>query len=162
MPCGRASGTTPWTVPARVKPRAIAAFPTDGLGDPVDRVWTTSVTRCGRTCGCVRGQSTLFTRKAMPMMPESRRRRGNHRVAEERIAALAIEFIAYCFRRRSVGWPQLYDEMCYVAGNRLYKGMGYDELKDAGLDFTLSGLARTSRVAAEVTSSMRREAALAS
>src|SRR5437899_9810593 len=89
-------------------------------------------------------------------------RRGSHRVAEERIAALAIEFIAYCFRRRSVGWPQLYDEMCYVAGNRLYKGMGYDELKDAGLDFTLSGLARTSRVAAEVTSSMRREAALAS
>ena len=87
---------------------------------------------------------------------------GYHRVAEERIAALAIEFIAYCFRRRSVGWPQLYDEMCYVAGNRLYKGMGYDELKDAGLDFTLSGLARTSRVAAEVTSSMRREAALAS
>ena len=97
------------------------------------------------------------------MMPKSRPRRGNHRVAEERvaeerIAALAIEFIAYCFRRRSVGWPQLYDEMCYVAGNRLYKGMGYDELKDAGLDFTLSGLARTSRVAAEVTSSMRREA----
>ena len=48
--------------------------------------------------------------------------------------------------------------MCYVAGNRLYKGMGYDELKDAGLDFTLSGLARTSRVTAEVTRSMRREA----
>jgi len=79
-------------------------------------------------------------------------------VAEERIAALAIEFIAFCFQRRSVEWPQLYDEMCYVAGNRLYKGLGYDELREAGLDFTLSGLARTSRVAAEVTRSMRREA----
>jgi len=52
--------------------------------------------------------------------------------------------------------------MCYVAGNRLYKGLGYDELKEAGLDFTLSGLARTSRVTSEVTTSMRREAALAS
>lgn len=90
-------------------------------------------------------------------------RRANHEVAEERIAALAIEFIAFCFERRSVGWPQLYDEMCYVAGNRLYKGLGYDELKDeAGLDFTLSGLARTSRVTAEVTRSMRHQAALAS
>ncbi|HUQ16556.1 MAG TPA: hypothetical protein VM070_02090 [Candidatus Saccharimonadales bacterium] len=82
-------------------------------------------------------------------------------MAEERIAALAIDFITFCYKRREVEWPQLYDEMCYVAGNRLYKGLGYDELKDAGLDFTLVGLARTSRVATEVTRSMRREAALA-
>jgi len=79
-------------------------------------------------------------------------------VAEERIASLAIEFIAFCFQRRAVGWPQIYDEMCYVAGNRLYKGLGYDELREAGLDFTLSGLARTSRVTAEVTRSMRHQA----
>lgn len=90
------------------------------------------------------------------------RGRGTVRVAEERIAALAVEFIEFCFRRRSVGWPQIYDEMCYVAGNRLYKGLGYDELKAAGLDFTLSGLARTSRVTSEVTRSIRNEAALAS
>lgn len=83
-------------------------------------------------------------------------------MAEERIAALAVEFITFCFNRRAVGWPQIYDEMCYVAGNRLYKGLGYEELRAAGLDFTLSGLARTSRVTAEVTRSMRAEAALAS
>ena len=82
-------------------------------------------------------------------------------MAEERIAALAIDFITFCYKRREVEWPQLYDEMCYVAGNRLYKGLGYDELKEAGLDVTLVGLARTSRVATEVTRSMRREAALA-
>ena len=82
-------------------------------------------------------------------------------MAEERIAALAIEFIVFCFQRRAVGWPQIYDEMCYVAGNRLYKGLGYEELKEAGLDFTLAGLARTSRVTAEVTRTMRREPALA-
>jgi hypothetical protein len=103
----------------------------------------------------------LFAVKPVPMMRRSRRRKDTE-LGEERIAALAIEFIAFCFERRSVGWPQLYDEMCYVAGNRLYKGLGYEELKAAGLDFTLSGLARTSRVTAEVTRSMRREAALAS
>jgi hypothetical protein len=103
----------------------------------------------------------LFAVKPVPMMRRSRRRK-DIELGEERIAALAIEFIAFCFERRSVEWPQLYDEMCYVAGNRLYKGLGYEELKEAGLDFTLSGLARTSRVTAEVTRSMRREAALAS
>ena len=105
---------------------------------------------------------TLFASAVMPMMRRSRRGKGHRGVAEERIAALAVEFIAFCFQRRSVGWPQIYDEMCYVAGNRLYKGLGYDELREAGLDFTLSGLARTSRVTSEVTRTMRREAVLAS
>ena len=124
----------------------------------VDGLWTTSVSGCGRTCGCVCGQRTLLPRKPVPMMRMSRGGGAITQVAEERIAALAIEFIAFCFQRRSVEWPQLYDEMCYVAGNRLYKGLGYEELREAGLDFTLSGLARTSRVTAEVTRSMRREA----
>ncbi len=72
-------------------------------------------------------------------------------MADERAAGLAIEFISFCFERRGVGWPQLYDEMCYVAGNRLYKGLGYEELAAAGIDFTLGGLAQTSRIAGEVT-----------
>src|SRR5260221_9467508 len=124
----------------------------------VDEMWTVSASGCGRTCGCVRGQRSLFAHARMPMMRRSRRGEGAHGVAEERIAALAVEFIAFCFQRRSVGWPQIYYEMCYVAGNRLYKGLRYDELKEAGLGFTLSGLARTSRVTSEVTRSMRREA----
>ena len=82
-------------------------------------------------------------------------------MSDERVAALAVEFIVFCFRRRSVEWPLLYDEMCYVAGNRLYKGLGYDELKEAGLDFTLVGLAKTSRLANEVTRRMRQQAAVA-
>jgi hypothetical protein len=48
--------------------------------------------------------------------------------------------------------------MCYVAGNRLYRGLGYDELQEAGIDFTLAGLARTSRLANEVTKRMRQGA----
>jgi len=80
---------------------------------------------------------------------------GGDGVPDEKIAQVAIDFIAFCFERRGVGWPVLYDEMCYVAGNRLYRGLGYDELQEAGLDFTLAGLARTSRLANEVTKRMR-------
>jgi hypothetical protein len=48
--------------------------------------------------------------------------------------------------------------MCSVASKRLYRGLGYDELKDAGLDFTLVGLARTSRLTNEVTKRLRQGA----
>ena len=70
---------------------------------------------------------------------------------DERIAQVAIDFILFCFERRGVGWPSLYDEMCFVAGNRLYRGLGYEELQEAGLDFTLGGLGKTSRLVNEVT-----------
>lgn len=77
-------------------------------------------------------------------------------MADEQIAQVVIDFIAYCFARRPVEWPQLYDEMCFVAGNRLFKGLGYEELREAGLDLTLGGMGRTSRLASEVTKRIRR------
>ncbi len=73
----------------------------------------------------------------------------------EDLAQVAIDFILFCFARRAVDWPLLYDEMCYVASNRLYRGLGYEELREVGLDLTLGGLVRTSRVANEVTREMR-------
>ncbi len=79
-------------------------------------------------------------------------------LSEERIAQVAIDFITFCFERRGAGWPSLYDEMCYVAGNRLYRGLGYEELREAGLDFTLGGLGRTSRIVNEVTRRMHQGA----
>ena len=72
-------------------------------------------------------------------------------LSDERVAQVAIDFITFCFERRGVGWPSLYDEMCYVAGNHLYRGLGYEELREAGLDFTLDGLGKTSRLVNEVT-----------
>ncbi len=81
---------------------------------------------------------------------------------DERIAQVAIDFIMFCFERRGAGWPFLYDEMCYVAGNRLYRGLGYEELRDVGLDFTLGGLGKTSRLVNELTRHASRPAALAS
>lgn len=72
-------------------------------------------------------------------------------MADEHVADMAIEFIAFCFERSQREWPRLYDEMCYVASKRLYRGLGYDELKDAGVDLTFSGMAKMSRTAKEVT-----------
>lgn len=76
-------------------------------------------------------------------------------MSEGQIADTAIEFIAFCFERSQREWPKLYDEMCNVASKRLYKGLGYDELKDAGVDLTFSGMAKMSRIAKEVTRDVR-------
>ena len=35
----------------------------------------------------------------------------------------AVEFIRFCYRRRRVGWPELYDEMCAVAARGLFRGL---------------------------------------
>jgi hypothetical protein len=90
-----------------------------------------------------------------------RRIAGEDGVPDERIAQVAIDFIAFCFERKGADWPVLYDEMCFVAGKRLYRGLGYEELKEAGLDFTLAGLARTSRLTNEVTKRLRQGAVAA-
>ena len=49
----------------------------------------------------------------------------------------AIDFVRFCHRRRHVGWPELYDEMCAVAGRGLYRGYGADELSSIGIGFGL-------------------------
>jgi hypothetical protein len=49
----------------------------------------------------------------------------------------AAEFIRFCYRRRRVGWPELYDEMCAVAARGLFRGLGADELAAHGIAFGL-------------------------
>jgi len=50
----------------------------------------------------------------------------------------AVEFVRFCYSRRGVGWPELYDEMCAVAGRGLFRGWGPDELAEQGITFGLS------------------------
>jgi hypothetical protein len=52
----------------------------------------------------------------------------------------AVEFVRFCYLRRRVSWPELYDEMCLVAARGSFRGMGYDDLTELGVNFTLSGL----------------------
>ncbi len=49
----------------------------------------------------------------------------------------AIDFVRFCYRRRHVGWPELYDEMCAVAGRGLYHGYCADDLGRIGIGFAL-------------------------
>jgi hypothetical protein len=49
----------------------------------------------------------------------------------------AVEFVRFCYRRRRVGWPELYDEMCAVAGRGSFKGYGADDLATIGIGFSL-------------------------
>ncbi len=62
----------------------------------------------------------------------------------------AIEFVRFCYRRRRVGWPELYDEMCAVANQGLYQGWGLDELSEHGIGFSLFETPTLARVAADV------------
>ncbi|MFI5259779.1 MAG: hypothetical protein ACHQ01_09265 [Candidatus Limnocylindrales bacterium] len=50
----------------------------------------------------------------------------------------ALDFVKFCHRRRRVGWPELYDEMCHVAGRGLYHGWGFGELAEHGIAFGLA------------------------
>ena len=51
-----------------------------------------------------------------------------------------LEFVRFCYRRRRVAWPALYDEMCAVAARGAFRGLGYAELAEHGISFCLGDL----------------------
>ena len=71
----------------------------------------------------------------------------------------AEAFVRFCYQRRRVGWPELYDEMCAVATRGLYQGMGAEALADIGVGFSLFETPRLAqlviRVAAEEQAARR-------
>jgi hypothetical protein len=62
------------------------------------------------------------------------------------------EFILFCVRRRGKNWPALYDEMARVAGQRLFKGLGYSELRQIGLSLAASNIDNLIRFVDQITS----------
>jgi len=54
----------------------------------------------------------------------------------------AIDFVRFCYRRRRVGWPELYDEMCAVAARREFNGWDHEQLAERGLTFSLYEMPR--------------------
>jgi hypothetical protein len=62
----------------------------------------------------------------------------------------ALEFVRFCHRRRRVGWPELYDEMCAVANRGLYRGWGTDELGAEGIGFSLFELPALASMVSQV------------
>jgi hypothetical protein len=57
-----------------------------------------------------------------------------------------------------VGWPELYDEMCAVAGRGLFRGWGPDELAEHGIGFGLSEMYRMASFVTEVVAEDRARA----
>jgi hypothetical protein len=51
-----------------------------------------------------------------------------------------LEFVRFCYRRRRVAWPDLYDEMAAVAARGAFRGLGYFELAEHGIHFSLDHL----------------------
>jgi hypothetical protein len=66
-------------------------------------------------------------------------------------SADAVDFVRFCYRRRRVGWPELYDEMCAVAGRGAFQGWGFAELAEHGIGFTLSDMPGLAAIAAVVS-----------
>jgi hypothetical protein len=64
----------------------------------------------------------------------------------------AEAFVRFCYQRRRVGWPELYDEMCAVATRGLFRGMGHDALAEIGVGFSLSGTPRLAALVARIVS----------
>jgi len=65
-------------------------------------------------------------------------------------SADAAEFVRFCYRRRRVGWPDLYDEMCAVGSRGLFRGWGIAELGDHGIGFSLFAMPTLAALVAEV------------
>jgi len=61
--------------------------------------------------------------------------------ADPAVTAKAVEFVRFCYARRRVGWPELYDEMCSVARRGLYEGWGPTELEECGIGFRIEEMA---------------------
>lgn len=66
-------------------------------------------------------------------------------------ADAALDFVRFCHRRRRVGWPELYDEMCHVARRGLYHGWGFGELAEHGIAFGLAEMPRLARLVGDVS-----------
>ena len=64
----------------------------------------------------------------------------------------AAEFIRFCYRRRRVGWPELYDEMCAVAARGMFRGLGVEDLAAHGIGFGLSDMPALAAMAAGIVS----------
>ncbi|MBX3030594.1 MAG: hypothetical protein KF809_10565 [Chloroflexi bacterium] len=67
-----------------------------------------------------------------------------------------VAFIRYCYQRRRIGWPELYDEMCAVAARAEFRGLDYDRLADLGVRFSLTEMTRLAALAQEVVADERR------
>lgn len=64
----------------------------------------------------------------------------------ETVDPVVRDFILFCVQRQGKEWPALYDEMCWVAGRRLFRGLDYTDLRKLGLSLSLNSIEDTIRM----------------
>lgn len=69
----------------------------------------------------------------------------------ENLNPVARDFILFCTQRNHKEWPALYDEMCWVVGHRLFRGLGYAELRKVGISLSLANIEKTISMVDAVT-----------
>jgi len=69
----------------------------------------------------------------------------------ETLNPVARDFILFCVHRHGKEWPALYDEMCWVAGHRLFRGVSYAELRGLGLSLSHTNVEDSIRMVDTVT-----------
>ena len=69
----------------------------------------------------------------------------------ETLNPVARDFILFCIQRQGKEWPALYDEMCWVAGHHLFRGLGYADLRRLGLSLSLTNIEDTIRMVDAIT-----------
>ena len=72
-------------------------------------------------------------------------------------SADGVEFVKFCYHRRKVGWPELYDEMCAVAARGSYRGMDYEGLGRLGIGFSLGELPRLAALSHRIVAELLHE-----
>src|SRR3954452_16887586 len=116
--------------PARVSPGGTE--PPAGAFHGESRGWPIPPT----DSGMVRAATRRDRLEGRPSMEQPNGGVADNAGAPDRQAE-AIDFVRFCHRRKHVGWPELYDEMCAVAGRGLYLGYGAEELGELGIGFGL-------------------------
>jgi len=71
----------------------------------------------------------------------------------ETVDPVVRDFILFCVQRQGKEWPAIYDEMCWVAGRRLFRGLSYTDLRKLGLSFSLNNIDDTIRMVGTVAAS---------
>jgi hypothetical protein len=71
-------------------------------------------------------------------------------VSHDGIDPHIMGFILYCTREEKQ-WPDLYDEMCRVAGRGLYQGLRHRDLRRLGFSLSLNHLENTIQMIEAVT-----------
>jgi hypothetical protein len=74
---------------------------------------------------------------------------------EERLLGDAAEFIRFCYRRRRVAWPEIYDDMCAVAARGSFRGWSFTDLARNGISFTIADMPGLAAMVERVVSEER-------